>query len=241
MPLLLGVVSDRTGYPAEMLSSEMELESDLGIDSIKRVEILSAMQDLVPGLPDVDLAVMASLATLGEIVDYLSSQMGTTAAGDTTDEPIADDGCASVRSDGSSCRASRPRRRAPPTPGLFDGRVVVTDDGGGVAAGARRAPGRARRRRSSSRPAADPRDHVGLIYLGNLRTASDVDAAIALNRDAFDAAQDFASAGIDGGLFVVVDDQRGASGVTAPTPPAPGRAGSPPSPARPPSNGPRRP
>ena len=54
----------------------MELEADLGIDSIKRVEILSAMQDLVPGLPDVDLAVMASLATLGEIVDYLSSQMG---------------------------------------------------------------------------------------------------------------------------------------------------------------------
>ena len=59
MPLLLGVVADRTGYPAEMLSSEMELETDLGIDSIKRVEILSAMQDLVPGLPDVDLAVMA--------------------------------------------------------------------------------------------------------------------------------------------------------------------------------------
>ena len=73
-PKLLGVVSDRTGYPSEMLTMDMELESDLGIDSIKRVEILSAMQDLVPELPEVDLAVMAGLATLGEIVAYLTDQ-----------------------------------------------------------------------------------------------------------------------------------------------------------------------
>ena len=79
MPLLLGVVSDRTGYPAEMLNPDMELESDLGIDSIKRVEILSAMQDLVPDLPDVELDVMAGLATLGQIVDYLTDRLTTDA------------------------------------------------------------------------------------------------------------------------------------------------------------------
>ncbi len=36
---LLAVVSERTGYPAEMLGLDADLEGDLGIDSIKRVEI----------------------------------------------------------------------------------------------------------------------------------------------------------------------------------------------------------
>ncbi|MCU0592366.1 MAG: acyltransferase domain-containing protein [Desulfobacterales bacterium] len=40
---LLGVVSMLTGYPVEMLGLDMDIEADLGIDSIKRVEILSAL------------------------------------------------------------------------------------------------------------------------------------------------------------------------------------------------------
>jgi len=39
---LLKIVSDRTGYPTEMLNLDMDLEADLGIDSIKRVEILGS-------------------------------------------------------------------------------------------------------------------------------------------------------------------------------------------------------
>ena len=40
--VLLEIVAEKTGYPMEMLSLEMGLDADLGIDSIKRVEILSA-------------------------------------------------------------------------------------------------------------------------------------------------------------------------------------------------------
>ncbi|WP_052407466.1 type I polyketide synthase [Allokutzneria albata] len=40
----LNVVADRTGYPVEMLDLDMELEADLGIDSIKRVEVFSALR-----------------------------------------------------------------------------------------------------------------------------------------------------------------------------------------------------
>ncbi|MGV0627901.1 phosphopantetheine-binding protein, partial [Mycolicibacter minnesotensis] len=58
----------------------MALEADLGIDSIKRVEILSAVQDRVPSLPEVDTATMAALVTLQEIVDYLQSLLGPVAA-----------------------------------------------------------------------------------------------------------------------------------------------------------------
>ncbi len=37
---LLQVVSERTGYPSDMLGLDLNIEADLGIDSIKRVEIL---------------------------------------------------------------------------------------------------------------------------------------------------------------------------------------------------------
>ena len=45
---LVGVVAERTGYPPEMLGLDADLEADLGIDSIKRVEILGALQKLLP-------------------------------------------------------------------------------------------------------------------------------------------------------------------------------------------------
>jgi hypothetical protein len=72
--LLLEVVAEKTGYPPEMLTMEMELEGDLGIDSIKRVEILAAMTERVPGLPEVDTAAMAKLATLAQVVDFMDRQ-----------------------------------------------------------------------------------------------------------------------------------------------------------------------
>ncbi len=51
LPMLLAVVSEKTGYPADMLDVDMELDSDLGIDSIKRVEIFSALQERLPSAP----------------------------------------------------------------------------------------------------------------------------------------------------------------------------------------------
>jgi acyl carrier protein len=45
---LLELVSERTGYPTEVLGLEQDMEADLGIDSIKRVEILGAFQNYLP-------------------------------------------------------------------------------------------------------------------------------------------------------------------------------------------------
>jgi len=73
---LLDVVADKTGYPVDMLQLEMSLEGDLGIDSIKRVEILSALTERVPSLPDVDASEMGALQTLGEIVSRLDEASG---------------------------------------------------------------------------------------------------------------------------------------------------------------------
>ena len=40
----MSLVSDRTGYPVEMLDLDQDIEADLGIDSIKRVEIIGGLQ-----------------------------------------------------------------------------------------------------------------------------------------------------------------------------------------------------
>ena len=40
---LLAIVSERTGYPCEMLDLDLDLEADLSIDSIKRVEIIGEL------------------------------------------------------------------------------------------------------------------------------------------------------------------------------------------------------
>ena len=67
----LAVVAEKTGYPVEALQLEMNLEADLGVDSIKRVEILGALKERVPNLPELDAMQMSKLATLAEIADAL--------------------------------------------------------------------------------------------------------------------------------------------------------------------------
>ena len=67
--LLLSVVAERTGYPVTMLNTDMELESDLGVDSIKRVEILSAVRERAGDLPDGNVTELLKLRSLREIID----------------------------------------------------------------------------------------------------------------------------------------------------------------------------
>src|SRR4029450_3638417 len=62
-----------TGYPAEMLGMGMSLDADLGIDSIKRVEILSALQEKLPDAPPVKPEHLGTLHTLREIASFLAS------------------------------------------------------------------------------------------------------------------------------------------------------------------------
>ena len=71
--ILLEIVAEKTGYPVDMLEPGMDMEADLGIDSIKRVEILGAMEEQVPGLPPVEAEVLSELRTLGQIVEIMGN------------------------------------------------------------------------------------------------------------------------------------------------------------------------
>ena len=78
---ILAILSEKTGYPAEMIEAQMDMEADLGIDSIKRVEILSAIQALEPSLQNIDTK------DLGHI--KLVEDLYSLSAVRTSDAPIA--------------------------------------------------------------------------------------------------------------------------------------------------------
>ena len=71
--VLLESVAEKTGYPIDMLELDMRLDTDLGIDSIKRVEILSAVQDRLPAVGSISPEQLGTLATLRQIVEALSA------------------------------------------------------------------------------------------------------------------------------------------------------------------------
>ena len=77
---VMSIVSEKTGYPQEMLEPEMDMESDLGIDSIKRVEILGTAQEKIPALPEIPGEELAEMRTLGQIIEHLNSKLGQSAS-----------------------------------------------------------------------------------------------------------------------------------------------------------------
>lgn len=89
---LLQVVSDRTGYPVEALDLTTPLESGLGIDSIKTVEIFSGLKRFhaafqSDGEDEEDfIADFAKLKTLGAIVEFYAGKMSEALPGAHADD-----------------------------------------------------------------------------------------------------------------------------------------------------------
>jgi len=74
--MLLDVVSEKTGYPTEMLGLDMDLEADLSIDSIKRMEIIGELKTKLNlgdelGKSEEAFMKMASLKTMNELIDWV--------------------------------------------------------------------------------------------------------------------------------------------------------------------------
>ena len=61
------VLAEMTGYDASLIEDDMHLEEELGIDSIKRVEILSAVQ-INLGIEVKDLDSLARTKTVRDVV-----------------------------------------------------------------------------------------------------------------------------------------------------------------------------
>ncbi|MGE3805961.1 MAG: SDR family NAD(P)-dependent oxidoreductase [Gemmataceae bacterium] len=184
--ILLDIVSTKTGYPVEMLELDMELDSDLGIDSIKRVEIFSAVQEKLPEAPPVKSEHLGTLRTLRQVVDFL----GNAAAPMQAPMPVVPD-TPPLRESATPTPvsvapvASSLQRQAVVTVPVADGRsplnlpageIWITDDGSGLSASlAARLDALGQRARvvplAAARALHVPADLVGLVVLAPVQSS----------------------------------------------------------------------
>lgn len=139
---LLEIVRDRTGYPAEMLRLDLDLEADLGIDSIKRVEILGTLRDSLPddrnGSESDLMEHLAGARTLGAIVDRVDLHLRPIARQETRSSQTPRRAAGAVGIPSARRMVLRavdaPIAASRQTGGLRPGGLVlITDDGRGVA------------------------------------------------------------------------------------------------------------
>ncbi|MFE4801348.1 SDR family NAD(P)-dependent oxidoreductase [Streptomyces sp. NPDC056708] len=236
--LLLSVVARLTGYPTDMLNVDMDLEADLGVDSIKRVEILSAVRQRTGDAPAESIAQLGRLRTLREIVDALTAGTGPVSPG-----AAAPDSRAAAAAPGTTevaavpeipaMRTEPPQRAAltrlvprtaeSPASGLAvaalgDGPLVVTggdcdgiDDAGIAGLVARKLTAHG----IDATAVTDvPENAHGVVHLGGLTGTGSPDEAREVHRSAFHAARSVAARMASrGGLFVTVQDTGGDFGL----------------------------
>ncbi|MFJ3186926.1 SDR family oxidoreductase [Streptomyces halstedii] len=243
--LLLSVVAQLTGYPTEMLHMDMELEADLGVDSIKRVEILSAVRRRVGDLATEDVGRLGKLRTLREIVQALTEAAGAapsespareistapdipTAPEIPTTPDIPTRRTMSGRQEATALTRLVPRTVEAPasglmTAGLLDGPVVVTGEGpDGAGITGLVAHKLAAHGIDATALAEVPQDARAVVHLGGLTASGAPDEAREVHRSVFRAARAVAArAAGQGGLFVTVQDTGGDFGLGGH---APGRA-----------------
>lgn len=121
------IAGERTGYPADMLALDAAIEADLGIDSIKRVEILTGFQRLCSAGEQAKIQmIMESLTaarTLREIASALTAALQPSEAVPAAEVPR----CVLTT-------AALPRHSGGPR--FYEGRLsIITDDECGIAAG----------------------------------------------------------------------------------------------------------
>ena len=162
MAAVLAIVSERTGYPLDMLDPDLDLEADLSIDSIKRIEIVGELADRV-GLPGADegsidesvVEELAQLKTLRGIVDWIGA-LGdddrggsgdgaaggepvaviepVAAAGEADGRPVVEVPAATLRYVVELAEVGPPDEPPGPGEGTFAGQTfAIVDDGQGVA------------------------------------------------------------------------------------------------------------
>lgn len=227
--IVLGTVAEKTGYPLAMLDPALALDADLGIDSIKKVEIFSALQNRLPAAGSLDPQEIASLRTLDDVVTFLQGRLGSPGAAREGGAPHAASEEGETDADGDpdpvpvkedTLRSARLRVVESPPAGLalphLQGTIPLVLVGGDPALvravtatlgehGIAAVP-------APELPAPGARRVLVLAGASPSLTAAQ---ALAVNRLAFRSARTVAAAAGEGGegLFVTVQDTGGSFGV----------------------------
>jgi acyl carrier protein/NADP-dependent 3-hydroxy acid dehydrogenase YdfG len=201
--IVLAIVSEKTGYPSDMLGLDMEMEAELGIDSIKQVEILAALQAKFPGAPEIPASELSGLRTLQDVVDTVG---GFSSAGDTKSSvTVQDSAPASAPVVGLLCTEAE-LRVVPPSgfamAGLRDGEVLITREHPEFAADLERAM----IARGIKARAVDevPLEAGAVISLAALAAVASPNDCVGMHLRVFHAARAVAKSSSKSRLFVAV-------------------------------------
>ncbi len=202
---VIALVADKTGYPVDMLEPELDMEADLGIDTVKQAELFGELRDRfsVPMREDLQLK---DYNTLAKVAAYMASNAGA------TDAPAADATAdATTASEPSQAIVRRvPTVRPAPSPhqsnDLAKGTLLVVGDADTAFLDAWKEAGWKPTFRLH-----DDDTPVGLLCLATRRG----DSAPARLGPMFDAAKAHQNA-LKNGFVAVVTRQDGAHGLAAP-------------------------
>ncbi|MER6787478.1 SDR family oxidoreductase [Streptomyces sp. NPDC000658] len=127
--VVLEIISERTGYPVDMIEPDLDLEADLSIDSIKRAEIAGELARRLGAGADADLAALdddaleelAKARTAAAVTAWLTARLGGPAgqtaaparpaeepAREPAGEPTAEPGPEAVTGEAPGRRLLRP-------------------------------------------------------------------------------------------------------------------------------------
>jgi malonyl CoA-acyl carrier protein transacylase len=104
---LIDLVSQKTGYPKELLDPNLDMEADLGIDTVKQAELFGAIREAY-SLPAEEGIQIKDYPTLSKVAGYVQARIGGTAplaAGPTTDVTDSTEPKVSVQSEKSVVRS----------------------------------------------------------------------------------------------------------------------------------------
>jgi malonyl CoA-acyl carrier protein transacylase len=73
---IIDIISDKTGYPKEMLEPELDMEADLGIDTVKQAELIGVIREHynIPFREDLDIS---QYNTISRISGFVAENLGT--------------------------------------------------------------------------------------------------------------------------------------------------------------------
>jgi acyl carrier protein/NAD(P)-dependent dehydrogenase (short-subunit alcohol dehydrogenase family) len=70
---VLAIVAEKTGYPPEMLELELDLEADLGVDTVKQAETFAAVRAAFD-IPRIDDLKLRDYPTLASVIQFVRDQ-----------------------------------------------------------------------------------------------------------------------------------------------------------------------
>ncbi|HET8757595.1 MAG TPA: SDR family NAD(P)-dependent oxidoreductase [Solirubrobacteraceae bacterium] len=85
---VLGIVAEQTGYPEDLLDMDLDLEADLGIDTVKQAEVFATIREAY-GIERDDSLKLRDYPTLSAVVGFVRERASTPAAATEEQPPSA--------------------------------------------------------------------------------------------------------------------------------------------------------